>query len=228
MLFRSNHAPYTFNYTISDQKITEGASLFADLKNLLELTSDSMKAETVMELLESKNISARFDISQFDLIRNAIQEANIRCGISGEQDNDTRLVSWEYGLQRMSLGWCISGSPQYTTPSGDTLLPIDMVEGDNIFELVKFHHFASQLLHHLAIRKNPRTVGNWVNYVREVVDDMLLIDNEQESGDYHELIAFLDKYQQQANDIEELVTYEVFAYQFTGALQSEKIGRAHV
>ena len=216
-----NHAPYTFDYTISDQKITEGASLFADLKRLLELTADNMKAETVMELLESKNISAKFNITQFDLIRTTIQEANIRCGISGEAENDTRLVSWEYGLQRMSLGWCMSGGKQYTTPSGDTLLPVDTVEGDNIFELVRFHHFATQLLQHLEIRKIPRTVSNWVNYVRELLEEMLLIENEQESGDYHEFISFLDKYQQQANDIDDLVSYEVFAYQFTGALQSE-------
>lgn len=215
-----NHAPYHFDYTISDQKITEGASLFADLKSLLELTGDNMKAETVMELLESKNISGRFNISQFELIRSAIQESNIRCGISGEQENDTRLVSWEYGLQRISLGWCISGSPLITSPTGDTLLPIDTIEGDNIFELVRFHHFASQLLHHLAIRKIPRTISNWINYVRELMEDFLLIENDQESGDYHELIAFLDKYQQQATDIEDAVPFEVFAYQFTGTLQS--------
>ena len=216
-----NHAPYRFDYTISDQKITEGASLFADLKRLLELTDDNMKAETVMELLESKNISARFNITQFDLIRTAIQEANIRYGITGERENDTRLVSWEYGLQRMALGWCISGSPLYNTPSGDSLFPVDTIEGDNIFELVKFHYFASQLLHHLRIRKTPRTISNWINYVRELMNDLLLIDDEQESGEYHELITFLDKYQQQANDVEDFISFEVFAYQFNGTLQSE-------
>lgn len=216
-----DNAPYRFPYTISDQTITEGASLFGDLQRLLELNSDSMKAEMVIELLESKNISQRFGITQLELIRTVMQEANIRCGTSGEVENDTRLVSWEYGLQRIALGWCISGSSIYNAPSGDTLIPIDIVEGDDIFELVRFHQFASQLLHHLEQRKINRSVSEWINYVRALITDMLFVNDDQESGDYHELIAYLDKYNQQAADITDWVPFEVFAYQFNATLQSE-------
>ena len=216
-----DEAPYDFPYTLSDQKITEGASLFSDLQRLLELNSDNMKAEMVMELLESKNISQRFGITQPDLIRSAMQAANIRCGTAGEIENDTRLVSWEYGLQRIALGWCISGSPIYNAPSGDTLIPIDIVEGDTIFELVKFHQFASQLLHHIEQRKINRSVSEWINYVRELIADMLFVNDDQDAGDYHELIAYLDKYNQHAADIADPVPFEVFAYQFNATLQSE-------
>ena len=216
-----DEAPYDFPYTLSDQKITEGASLFSDLQRLLELNSDNMKAEMVMELLESKNISQRFGITQPDLIRSAMQAANIRCGTAGEIENDTRLVSWEYGLQRIALGWCISGSPIYNAPSGDTLIPIDIVEGDTIFELVKFHQFASQLLHHIEQRKKSRSVSEWISYVRELIADMLFVNDDQDAGDYHELIAYLDKYNQHAADIADPVPFEVFAYQFNATLQSE-------
>ena len=216
-----DEAPYDFPYTLSDQKITEGASLFSDLQRLLELNSDNMKAEMVMELLESKNISQRFGITQPELIRSAMQAANIRCGTAGEIENDTRLVSWEYGLQRIALGWCISGSPIYNAPSGDTLIPIDIVEGDSIFELVKFHQFASQLLHHIEQRKINRSVSEWINYVRELIADMLFVSDDQDAGDYHELIAYLDKYNQHAADIADPVPFEVFAYQFNATLQSE-------
>lgn len=216
-----DHTPYRFPYTLSDQTITEGASLFSDLQRLLELNSDNMKAEVVMELLECKHISQRFGISQLDLIRTVMQEANIRCGISGETQNDTRLVSWEYGLQRIALGWCISGSPEYDAPSGDRLIPVDIVEGDTIFELVKFHRFASQLLQHIEKRKTNRSVGEWINYVRELIADMLYVNDDQESGDYHELIAYLDTYNQHAADIAASVPFEVFTYQFTATLQKE-------
>ena len=216
-----DEAPYDFPYTLSDQKITEGASLFSDLQRLLELNSDNMKAEMVMELVESKNISQRFGITQSDLIRSAMQAANIRCGTAGEIENDTRLVSWEYGLQRMALGWCISGSPIYNAPSGDTLIPIDIAEGDTIFELVRFHQFASKLLHHIEQRKSTRSIGEWINYVRELIADMLFVNDDQDAGDYHELIAYLDKYNQQAADITDPVPFEVFAYQFNATLQSE-------
>jgi len=216
-----DEAPYDFPYTLSDQKITEGASLFSDLQQLLALNSDNMKAEMVMELLESKNISQRFGITQPDLIRSAMQAANIRCGTAGEIENDTRLVSWEYGLQRMALGWCISGSPIYNAPSGDTLIPIDIAEGDTIFELVRFHQFATQLLHHIEQRKSNRSVCEWINYVRELIADMLFVNDDQDAGDYHDLIAYLDKYNQHAADIDDPVPFEVFAYQFTATLQSE-------
>jgi exodeoxyribonuclease V gamma subunit len=216
-----DEAPYDFPYTLSDQKITEGASLFSDLQRLLELNSDNMKAEIVMELLESKNISQRFGISQPDLIRSAMQAANIRCGTAGEIENDTRLVSWEYGLQRIALGWCISGSPIYNAPSGDTLIPIDIAEGDTIFELVRFHQFATLLLHHIELRKSSRSLSEWINYVRELIADMLFVNDDQDAGDYHDLIAYLDKYNQHAEDISDLVPFDVFAYQFTATLQSE-------
>jgi exodeoxyribonuclease V gamma subunit len=216
-----DEAPYDFPYTLSDQKITEGASLFSDLQRLLELNSDNMKAEMVMEMLESKNISQRFGITQPNLIRSAMQAANIRCGTAGEIENDTRLVSWEYGLQRIALGWCISGSPIYNAPSGDTLIPIDIVEGDTIFELVRFHQFASQLLQHIEQRNSNRSLSEWINYVRELIADMLFVNDDQDAGDYHELIAYLDKYNQHAADIADPVPFEVFAYQFNATLQSE-------
>ncbi|MFN9998412.1 MAG: exodeoxyribonuclease V subunit gamma, partial [bacterium] len=215
-----DNAPYEFPYTISDEKIAQRHNLFGQLKRLLLLDEESMTAEEVLDLTESKFIRDRFGISDTTLIRETIQAANIRRDITGQQQNDTRLVSWEYGLQRIIYGWCISGSPLFTTPAGDTLIPLDTIEGDEIFELVRFQALVNQLITHLRERKRPRPVGEWVNYVRALISDLFAIDEEADGDDYHELITHLDHYTSYAEDVTDPVSYEVFNHHFSKALES--------
>jgi exodeoxyribonuclease V gamma subunit len=215
-----DNAPYEFPYTISDEKIAQGHNLFGQLKRLLLLDEESMTAEEVLDLTESKFIRDRFGISDTTLIRETIQAANIRRDITGQLQNDTRLVSWEYGLQRIIYGWCISGYPLFTTPAGDTLIPLDTIEGDEIFELVRFQALVNQLITHLRERKRPRPVGEWVNYVRALISDLFAIDEEADGDDYHELITHLDHYTSYAEDVTDPVSYEVFNHHFSKALES--------
>ena len=215
-----DNAPYTFPYTISDEKVSQGQNLFGQLQHLLQLEEESMIAEEILDLAESKFIRRRFGISNTTLIRETLQAANIRRDIAGQQQNDTRLVSWEYGLQRIAYGWCISGSPLYNTPEGDTLIPLDSIEGDNIFELVRLHALVKELITHLEERKRNRPVGEWINYVRAMITDIFSINEEEDGDDYQELIVHLDQYATYAEDVTDAVSYEVFNHHFSASLES--------
>ncbi|MFN5225230.1 MAG: exodeoxyribonuclease V subunit gamma [Bacteroidota bacterium] len=215
-----DNAPYVFPYAISDEKISQGQNLFGQVQRLLQLNEESMIAEEILDLLESKFIRNRFGISDTALIRETILTANIRRDISGQRQNDTRLVSWEYGLQRIAYGWCISGSPFFSTPQGDTIIPLDTIEGDEIFELVRFQTLVNELINHLRERQRPRPVGEWVNYVRALISDLFSIDEEEDGDDYHELITHLDHYATFAEDVTDPVSYEVFNHHFLKALES--------
>ncbi|MFM7358718.1 MAG: exodeoxyribonuclease V subunit gamma, partial [Sediminibacterium sp.] len=215
-----DNAPYQFPYTISDEKISLGQNLFGQLQRLLQLEEEFMNAEEMIDLAESKFIRRRFGFSDTRLIRETLQAANIRRDISGQRENDTRLVSWEYGLQRIAYGWCISGSPLFNSPEGDTLIPLDTVEGDNIFELVRLHALAKELIVHLQERKRSRPVGEWINYVRLLMADFFSINEEEDGDDYQELIAHLDQYATYAEDVTDAVSYEVFNHHFSASLES--------
>ncbi|MEP7144102.1 MAG: exodeoxyribonuclease V subunit gamma, partial [Ferruginibacter sp.] len=104
-----NTAIYKFPYTIADESFQSGDSLFTAIESILSISEDSFKAEEVMQLLDSKYIRERFSITDTSMVRKVVSMANIRFGIEGATEDDTVLVSWNTGLQRILYGICMSG-----------------------------------------------------------------------------------------------------------------------
>jgi exodeoxyribonuclease V gamma subunit len=90
---------------------------------LLSIDATVFKAEEVMQLLDSSYIRTRFNITDTSMIRKAVSSANIRFGIEGKKDDDTVLVSWDRGLQRILYGICMSGSTEYVI-AYETIFPL--------------------------------------------------------------------------------------------------------
>ena len=214
-----DNAPYEFPYTIADESIVSGNNLFNAIGLLLSLQSDSFKAEEVLELLESKYIRTRFGITDVAYIRKAVHNAHIRFGIVGETENETRLVSWEYGLQRMMSGLCISGEP-IVEWGNEQLIPLDHTEGANSLELVRFWHFMQMLQYTVTQRNDQRSIAAWGAYLQEMVENMVFQSGEKEEEDYHRFIVYLEKLTLIETVSDTIIGFEVFRDSFLEILQT--------
>ncbi|MEJ7685084.1 MAG: exodeoxyribonuclease V subunit gamma [Segetibacter sp.] len=93
-----NSAPYKFPYTIADESFTISDNLFSALQSVLALSEENFKAEEVLQLLDSSYIRKRFSITDIELVRKAVDMANIRFGIEGRKEDDSIYISWKNGI----------------------------------------------------------------------------------------------------------------------------------
>lgn len=214
-------APFRFNYTIADEAVTSGNSLFKAVRSLLEFDPTFFKAESVLELLESSFIRDRFHISDTDSLRTAVKNAGIIFGRSGRNEDDTRLISWEYGIKKMLYGICMGGAP-VVNDGQDSFEAMDDAEGAQALERVRFIHFLQMLQHKIDERNTPRSLVGWTNYLRELMEDMVFKAGEKEDEDYPRFVQLLDN----INELEELtnepISFDVFRHSFLSKLDGEK------
>ncbi|MGI8636189.1 MAG: exodeoxyribonuclease V subunit gamma, partial [Segetibacter sp.] len=159
-----NSAQYKFPFTIADESFTISDNLFSALHSILALSEDNFKAEEVLQLLDSNYIRTRFSLSDLELIRKAVDKANIRFGIEGRMEDETIYVSWKNGIRRIMYGICMSGEDEYKL-DGYTTYPLDIAEGEDSFELIRFCHFAEVLISTIEERKYARTITEWGEYI---------------------------------------------------------------
>lgn len=216
-----DNALYKFPYTIADESVTAGNNIFNAIEAILNVQADSFKAEEVLELLESKYIRERFGITDVGAIRNAVDAATIRFGLTGEMANETRLVSWEYGLQKIMYGICISGEPLLDLGQ-EILIPLDTTEGAGSVEMIKFWHFIQILQYTIEQRNQTRSIIEWVSYLQELIDNLVFESGEKEEEDYHKLISYLEKLTQLESIDDSPIGFEVFKYSFLEILAADK------
>jgi exodeoxyribonuclease V gamma subunit len=214
------HAPYTFPFSIVDERIASGNNLFNAIELLLSIEENEITAEQVLELLESKYIRERFQIKDVELIRKAVLHAGIRFGLKGDRENETRQLSWEYGLQRILYGICISGSPEFETET-DRLFPIDLAEGNASTELIRFCHFMEMLQYTVRKRAEEKQLTGWIAYLQELVENMVFQAGEQEDEAYHHFISYLERLSLLEPIHDSNISFEVFRHSFLNLLQTE-------
>lgn len=214
-------APYRFPYSVADESLTTDNNLFHAIKSLLEFDPGLFKAESVLELLESPFIRERFHITNTDLLRTAVKQAGIIFGLEGRVADETRLISWEYGLKKMLYGICIGGAP--TVNDGqESFEAMDDAEGAAALERVRLMHFIKILQYKLEQRHTPRSLAGWTSYLRELVEDMVFQAGEKENEDYPRFVQLLDNINELESLTAEPISFDVFRHSFISKLDAEK------
>lgn len=208
-----NNAPYPFRYTIADESYAENDNLFNALYVILGMNESNFRAEDVLQLLDLSYIRNRFDINDVSLVRSVVDEANIRFGMQGRQEDDTFLVSWRYGIRRILFGICMSGGEEYGT-GPDSFFPIDVLEGSEAADLIRFSHFVEMLIQMIEERKQDRTIAEWVNYVERVLRNLVYEPDEDTDEDYTTLMEQLSEYNVLNEYVTDKVSFEVFGHNF--------------
>jgi len=215
-----NNAPYKFRYAIADESYASSDSISNALHAVLSITADNFTAEEVVRLLDSSFIRNRFHITDAALIRNVVNEANIRFGIEGNKEDDSVYISWQYGLQRIMYGICISGGLEFNVGEEDSFYPLDITEGSNAHEVIRFVHFAQQLIASLKEREHNKTIGEWVKYVEQILHNFICKNEETIEEDYLQLIKQLGNYNAISHLFTEKISYEVFMHNFLANVTS--------
>ncbi|AXY77595.1 exodeoxyribonuclease V subunit gamma [Paraflavitalea soli] len=208
-----NNAPYKIRYVIADESYNESDNIFTALRSILLLNEENFKAEAVLQLLDSSLIRKRFDITDVTRIRQVVDAANIRFGLTGRTEDDTHLVSWEYGIKRIMFGICMSGEMVYSD-GADSFYPLDMLEGSEALEIIRFCHFADILMDTIRQRRTPRAIAGWVEYVEYLLHNLVLEPAEDTDEDYHTLMKHLADYNLLYEYMTEDISFEVFGHNF--------------
>lgn len=212
------NAPHYLPFSIADRTYGGGDSLIGALEQLLMLDPEDFSSETIIQLLSSKYIAQKFELSHIALIREAVLQAQIRFGFKGFESDDTQFISWQFGLERILLGYAIQGSPKVELASYSTY-PLDITEGQSYLELLRFKLFVDRLMELVDQRTADRDLLQWTQYTHSLIDLLLWEDEETEIEQ-----KYIRKQLESLSKIHELVkepvSYDVFKRAFIDALFS--------
>ena len=216
------NGPHYIPYTVADETIISGNNMFSALKSILNIDAKTFKAEAVLELLDSTYIKKRFKFLDVDAVRNAVKQAGIYYGSDNRLEDDTYLVSWNYGLKKILYGLCIGGSPSDFTIDQQELIPLDSAEGAEGIERIKLIYFIKTLQYFLAQRNTEKTIGEWSIYLKEVLENMVFESGEQEDEDYPVFVSFMDKLTTLDDAVIDMrISFEVFRHSLLQQLTLE-------
>ena len=223
-----DNAPIQIPYSIADESVSGGNSLFTAIKDILLLDAEVFKAEEVLSLLESPYIRRRFGFRDIDNVRQAVREAGIFFGKGTSDAEDTLyesteawMVSWEYGLQKIMYGLCMSGEELYEGATRP-LYPLDTAEGASMTDRIRLYHFIQVLQGLLAERNQNKTLAQWSEYLGKLMSEMILEDDEEDEdfprfAKLKECITALDEFSEGAH-----IQYITFLQIFMSRLDMEK------
>jgi exodeoxyribonuclease V gamma subunit len=219
-----DNAPYKFAYTIADESLTNGDNIISALLAILEFNGAKFSAEKLLQLLTFKSIRDRFDIYNIDLIRQAVSIANIKYGTDNDYNNsidDTYLVSFHYGLQKIMYGMCFADSTYCQTDKELYTVEISDAVAD-MQQLTCFSAFVAAMVKHVEKRKSPKTLDEWESFVNETLADLIYIDeleNEEQYRALHKKIVHPDEIKLLLQN--ETIGYDVYSRKLINTLNNE-------
>lgn len=211
-----------FPYKIADETITSGNNMFAALTAILNINEETLKAEEVLDLLGYTYIKNRFKIQSIKNVRQAVREAGIFWGDEGREADATYVVSWKYGLNKMLYGLCIAGAPTDFIHDAHTLIPLDTAEGADGFERIKLIHFYQVLTHYINERKTEKTIAEWAQYLKDLMEDMVFQSAEKEDEDHPVFVAFIENLVEIDEQANVKINFDVFRHSILTRLNLER------
>lgn len=220
-----DNAPYKLPFTIADEPLTNGDTPISCLLAIFSLNESNITAENVLQLLEFTCIRLRYGLSDIHLLRQAVNEASIRYGMDNSLENDSYLVSWRYGLQRIIYGLCISGEPIINI-DGNPLIPLDKFEGTFALEqLSLFALFVDDLFHNIRQRKKLFNMSAWVQFTRNTIEKLMDISADENEKYYKIIDNHLRNYVEISTVVDEELSFESFSIHLQSNLSHEQQSR---
>ena len=208
-----DNAPYKLAYHISDTGYENKDSYLSAFRKLLELSEENITGEKVLDLLNSTYIRSKTKIEDTQTLRELVAAAGIHFGIENETANETFLVSWSYGLERIIYGLVMQGEPLVETRKyPDGFFPVDKVEGMAMDQVVSFCAFVKQLISNLRQRQQKRTMKDWSVFLLETADTFLASPGNDNLGEQESFNALLSSVQQTSDYVEDKYPFQIVSY----------------
>ena len=219
-----DNAPYRFPYTIADHSLATGDTVLKAIHELLQFDGERFLAEDVLQLLEFKSIASKFGITQPELIRKTLMQANCLFGWEGRKADETHLLGFEYAIKRLVLDYCIRGKNDEVLKVGadEDFYPVDILEGAEGLEIIRFAHFVEVLSTTVQGRTTNQSLNQWLIDFHLMVENFISQEEEAAEEDLLHLTKQLDHIQD-LTDIEgENLSYEVFTQIITPYVVGEQ------
>ena len=193
------NAPVNIPFQISGAANNSDDTLTAALEQIMNLKEEDLTSEKVISLLEQKRIKKRFQIEDTDYIRAVVNRANIRFGSENRIEDDTRYVSWKYGLEKILLGYAMLTDEEYPVGNDLTLYPFKDTEASGSYDLFRLKAFFSALESLVKTQKEARSLFDWKLFLFNEVLDKMVYSDDSEKDDRAELssiyraLSFIDK-----------------------------------
>ena len=171
-------------FSIADRSVRKESEIIDTFLAILDLSGSRFKASQVMAILESPTVRRRFGISEadLDLAQRWVLDTRIRWGIDGQSRAEMGLPgfsenTWRAGLTRLLLGYAMPGRDENMFRG---VLPYDYLEGGDAPVLGRFTEFTEQLITHVTSLGRPRTLSEWSETLRELLEDFFMPDETTE------------------------------------------------
>jgi exodeoxyribonuclease V gamma subunit len=214
------YAKYELPFSIADQAVTADNNMFTAIQSLLSLDAEKMKAEEVLELLESPYIRKRFGITDTEDLRDGVRQAGIIYSLKGRLEDETRYISWHHGMKRILYGLCIGGGETFMD-GHEEVIPLDSAEGA-ASDRIRFIHFLQMLEQLMSERKTARTIAGWAEYLRRLLNELVFEAGARDDEDYIHFVTLIDEMAELDELVKVDISFEVFRHSFLHRLTREQ------
>ena len=174
-------------YSISDRTADQESPILNAFMQLVNLPNTRCLASELLELLETPTILARFGLSEDDFIqaKQWVEESGIRWGLNSATGQefglpDTIQNTWQFGIERMLLGYAMPESAGLFNSVNGALSPYNEVQGMGAELAGKLAHFIQRIEEYRQKLSCTQSVDMWREVLTHLLDDFFLVELEGE------------------------------------------------
>ncbi|ENK2023787.1 exodeoxyribonuclease V subunit gamma [Vibrio alginolyticus] len=174
-------------YSISDRTADQESPILAAFMQLVNLPNTRCLASELLELLETPAILKRFELSEGDFLqaKQWVEESGIRWGLDANTGREfelpeTRQNTWQFGIQRMLLGYAMPESAGLFETEQGSLSPYNEVQGMGAELAGKLAHFIQQISTYRSKLSHVQTIDGWRETLVSLLDDFFSVELEGE------------------------------------------------
>ncbi|OTW28487.1 exodeoxyribonuclease V subunit gamma, partial [Vibrio parahaemolyticus] len=174
-------------YSISDRTADQESPILAAFMQLVNLPNTRCLASELLELLETPAILKRFELCEDDFLqaKQWVEESGIRWGLDANTGREfelpeTRQNTWQFGIQRMLLGYAMPESAGLFETEQGSLSPYNEVQGMGAELAGKLAHFIQQISTYRSKLSHVQTIDGWRETLVSLLDDFFSVELEGE------------------------------------------------
>jgi len=192
-------------YVVAD-RVAGGESRAAEaFRRLLELAGSRFTAPDVLDLLYGEHVRAAFGFEAEDiaLLASWVEQAGIRWGNDAQHRRAVLAVdfdppaatTWQYGLDRLLLGYAAGADGEAAVPAQSAPLPVDVAGSDGAVLLGRLAHFHERLRQLADWMQGTHGAAAWADQLDQVINTFFASTDEtyREINVLRQAVALLRK-----------------------------------
>lgn len=174
-------------YSISDRTADQESPILAAFMQLVNLANTRCLASELLELLETPSILSRFGLAEEEFLQAKlwVEESGIRWGLNPATGSEfdlpeTAQNTWQFGIERMLLGYSMPESAGLFTDGEQTLAPYNEVQGMGAELAGKLAHFIETVSYYRQALAQTQSIDSWRQLLTSMLDDFFNVELEGE------------------------------------------------